>query len=116
MRISDWSSDVCSSDLEPVEMTLVLHQGGARQVVELVDRPRRQPGLHGLQQREILGQRDWYLRFAQRIEEAREHGESCGPGRRRSSRWPKQRSEEHTSELQQLMRNTYGVFLLKKKK
>src|SRR3546814_4169073 len=31
-------------------------------------------------------------------------------------RRPGQRSEEHTSELQSLMRNTYAVFCLKKKK
>src|SRR3546814_5562333 len=29
---------------------------------------------------------------------------------------PKRRSEEHTSELQSLMRNSYAVFCLKKKK
>src|SRR3546814_6719503 len=34
-------------------------------------------------------------------------------GRRRSRR---DRSEEHTSELQSLMRNSYAVFCLKKKK
>src|SRR3546814_11574733 len=40
-------------------------------------------------------------------------------GRRRSaplSRSPTQRSEEHTSELQSLMRISYAVFCLKKKK
>src|SRR3546814_1001625 len=31
-------------------------------------------------------------------------------------RWPKHRSEEHTSELQSLMRISYAVFCLKKKK
>src|SRR3546814_2159253 len=30
--------------------------------------------------------------------------------------WPKSRSEEHTSELQSLMRISYAVFCLKKKK
>src|SRR3546814_1289837 len=30
--------------------------------------------------------------------------------------WVKPRSEEHTSELQSLMRNSYAVFCLKKKK
>src|SRR3546814_3563187 len=29
--------------------------------------------------------------------------------------WPSGRSEEHTSELQSLMRNSYAVFCLKKK-
>src|SRR3546814_3818515 len=32
------------------------------------------------------------------------------------TRYPSVRSEEHTSELQSLMRNSYAVFCLKKKK
>src|SRR3546814_1685807 len=32
-----------------------------------------------------------------------------------TARWPQQRSEEHTSELQSLMRTSYAVFCLKKK-
>src|SRR3546814_2634800 len=39
-----------------------------------------------------------------------------GPGRRRKrGRGPGTRSEEHTSELQSLMRISYAVFCLKKK-
>src|SRR3546814_1047363 len=34
----------------------------------------------------------------------------------RSNIYPTRRSEEHTSELQSLMRNSYAVFCLKKKK
>src|SRR3546814_10292020 len=43
---------------------------------------------------------------------------SAGNRRRNSScRWPRRsRSEEHTSELQSLMRISYAVFCLKKKK
>src|SRR3546814_1329176 len=36
--------------------------------------------------------------------------------RGQSAAQPRQRSEEHTSELQSLMRNSYAVFCLKKKK
>src|SRR3546814_3724436 len=36
---------------------------------------------------------------------------ACWP---RAWRWSRQRSEEHTSELQSLMRNSYAVFCLKK--
>src|SRR3546814_971309 len=39
-------------------------------------------------------------------------GDGCGSGRKPSGR----RSEEHTSELQSLMRISYAVFCLKKKK
>src|SRR3546814_8321359 len=37
-------------------------------------------------------------------------------GNRRARRQQRQRSEEHTSELQSLMRISYAVFCLKKKK
>src|SRR3546814_6209399 len=40
-----------------------------------------------------------------------EHGEGC----RQEQRHQRQRSEEHTSELQSLMRISYAVFCLKKK-
>src|SRR3546814_4532286 len=42
-------------------------------------------------------------------------GWSCGPLVRNCALPPKQRSEEHTSELQSLMRISYAVFCLKKK-
>src|SRR3546814_6370567 len=35
MRISDWSSDVCSSDLEMVETAAILNQAGPRALVIL---------------------------------------------------------------------------------
>src|SRR3546814_3357456 len=55
--------------------------------------------------------------------EARHRGSAAGPGRRRPRRRPPERSgasparrsEEHTSELQSLMRISYAVFCLKKK-
>src|SRR3546814_4343600 len=51
---------------------------------------------------------------------AAHHGSSqgCGGGapRRGGRARPRHRSEEHTSELQSLMRNSYAVFCLKKKK
>src|SRR3546814_10337614 len=39
-----------------------------------------------------------------------------GTGHVRSTEWVAPRSEEHTSELQSLMRTSYAVFCLKKKK
>src|SRR3546814_4965504 len=44
----------------------------------------------------------------------REHGRAHGPGKTAGLGPP--RSEEHTSELQSLMRISYAVFCLKKKK
>src|SRR3546814_3575023 len=40
----------------------------------------------------------------------------CGPPRQGGPEHPGTRSEEHTSELQSLMRISYAVFCLKKKK
>src|SRR3546814_5831731 len=88
MRISDWSSDVCSSDLG--------RDGGcggaAQAVAELSERHRPEHRLRAaaLQGRELV------------------EGVRSDPDR--------PRSEEHTSELQSLMRNSYAVFCLKKKK
>src|SRR3546814_1378129 len=48
-----------------------------------------------------------------------QHRRSCQPGspeNRAGSERPQLRSEEHTSELQSLMRISYAVFCLKKKK
>src|SRR3546814_2612956 len=83
MRISDWSSDVCSSDLRSGD-------GYA--------------GRRGTHRRDI--------------------GRPPHPGRcgsssaalHRADRADAARSEEHTSELQSLMRISYAVFCLKKKK
>src|SRR3546814_6019341 len=85
MRISDWSSDVCSSDLSTSKS---LHLSG----VHLFN-PR--PG--------HIAEED--QRFVRRV--------SC----RCPCKQPAiPRSEEHTSELQSLMRISYAVFCLKKKK
>src|SRR3546814_5294224 len=92
MRISDWSSDVCSSDLVARRIGEGGREFGEPRLVvihaehELDDRRHRRAGLHG--DARILQQ----LRIALR------------------------RSEEHTSELQSLMRISYAVFCLKKKK
>src|SRR3546814_3218477 len=52
-----------------------------------------------------------YVRHA--IETAPGFGRGHGP---LNHGWPLRRSEEHTSELQSLMRTSYAVFCLKKKK
>src|SRR3546814_10494316 len=46
----------------------------------------------------------------------RDQGQPCGArGRHRQPDRPERRSEEQTSELQSLIRSSYGVFCLKKK-
>src|SRR3546814_9646567 len=111
MRISDWSSDVCSSDLDPV---MIEHVGDAVGGLQLGGRRggavRRRRRFRGLQRGGdahaavivILRRQDDRL-VAQRAADLR-HRLGGGP-----------RSEEHTSELQSLMRISYAVFCLKKK-
>src|SRR3546814_5733111 len=81
MRISDWSSDVCSSDLPALARTVG-------------------DGLGHL--------------FDVAVARIVQHKNLCHrePHNFRMVEW---RSEEHTSELQSLMRISYAVFCLKKK-
>src|SRR3546814_3296544 len=101
MRISDWSSDVCSSDLR-------LAAGSARRQGRPVHR------LH----------LDLEARLAQRLggdqREGRVHRDvgrlhDHHRGAVVAGGFERHRSEEHTSELQSLMRISYAVFCLKTK-
>src|SRR3546814_4688149 len=117
MRISDWSSDVCSSDLPrprgrriddaKVEMRIERGKIGIN-----VSQRARIVGIvfaaHAVRiDREAgkAGRRN-IVRLEQRLTRAKalEVGEGIG------------RSEEHTSELQLLMRISYDVLCLKKKR
>src|SRR3546814_6730723 len=96
MRISDWSSDVCSSDLRLGDFHVALltaTQAG----------PLRQLAAHSLD-RVLDGRVDLVLDGAI----------ACPTGCH--VRLLGRRSEERTSELQSLMRISYAVFCLKKKK
>src|SRR3546814_2610831 len=108
MRISDWSSDVCSSDLIAQSFEPAL----------LADRINN--GLNVLGRR-IGGKcRQFPVQAFQRCNfhtlrlatEKRGRDEIPIIGQRVTN---KARSEEHTSELQSLMRISYAVFCLKKK-
>src|SRR3546814_8814049 len=107
MRISDWSSDVCSSDLlAPCpsrcrDARVCPDPGGCRISRAPPDSPDR---WHPLQIDPA-----WLDRWE------RHALQSCGPGRALPASQPLYRSEEHTSELQSLMRISYAVFCLKKK-
>src|SRR3546814_3112054 len=112
MRISDWSSDVCSSDLR--ERSMSIHSS----VLELIgDTPIVKA------RRLDAGACELYLKLENQnpggsikdrigmsmIEAAEKRGD-IKPGDTLV------RSEEHTSELQSLMRIPYAVFCLKKKR
>src|SRR3546814_4517949 len=125
MRISDWSSDVCSADLpedaaarhlerDVVERLLAafvdfaklvdgdrgVGHGGASRMVWLSRQPSSSP------QRKLgsLASGDASFRWHDGMSV-----DDCPPQRALL------RSEEHTSELQSLMRISYAVFCLKKK-
>src|SRR3546814_3383057 len=124
MRISDWSSDVCSSDLAP-ELGAV--EACTNELIEkgrLDGRMTRMKKADGTEfwgavssRLATLGGRtisigtvvDLTDRMAKEAE-LREARETL------TDAVESLRSEEHTSELQSLMRNSYAVFCLKKKK
>src|SRR3546814_4789401 len=115
MRISDWSSDVCSSDLGVAKQGALLRE---REIQSLrVEIETLQEREHELE-RGIAAWRDRLLAAEQQREDAQRglymahRSVSELAGQLQSQ----QRSEEHTSELQSLMRISYAVFCLEKKK
>src|SRR3546814_10680478 len=109
MRICDWSSDVCSSDLEDGAIPrkyreliaiAVAHATGCVYCIEA----------HVKEARKIDVSKE-ELSEAIMISSALCAGAAGAHGGMASKR-----SEEHTSELQSLMRTSYAVFCLNKKK
>src|SRR3546814_5689540 len=105
MRISDWSSDVCSSDLV---LRAVLGQPPHRPAPARSAGPQLRPD--PVRHRPVPPR---LPRLPRHRGPARRHRRvpAVEPDRRH-----RPRSEEHTSELQSLMRISYAVFCLKKKK
>src|SRR3546814_3082784 len=116
MRISDWSSDVCSSDLAPHGAAVYTGRNVCTQRLGQFGQPLQRI----IQAPEAVEQPECCRRirrsaadpacdrqvFRQRQSGARSDAGACR----------KPRSEEHTSELQSLMRISYAVFCLKKQK
>src|SRR3546814_4670120 len=139
MRISDWSSDVCSSDLRQCSQR-ALHRCAVDPKVR-EKRPavrgrrgelKRERSPHRLVSRSPqsdvggrcrLDLRDKRFSSRQSCVEVLEHVPPCVHRHRRQQQLRERgkralqgfRSEEHTSELQSLMRISYAVFCLKKK-
>src|SRR3546814_7257166 len=115
LRISDWSSDVCSSDLVQVATDLA---GIEYLAIPLADLP----GQH--EQTSIPAPSNIICRRGRDIGQCQTqllkarfaHGTSPCSSVSDLSVKPNSRSEEHTSELQSLMRTSYAVFCLKNKK
>src|SRR3546814_2149786 len=126
MRISDWSSDVCSSDLSlELETPFTLPGRFPAKAKRRYSSPRHPAsqfpclssgGRGNSRDGPLLWERLWTN------QRQRRSGTACsGIGSLafcpiRCRRWRSIRSEEHTSELQSLMRISYAVFCLKKKK
>src|SRR3546814_1846281 len=119
MRISDWSSDVCSSDLEraghDVAVADILVDGDPGTGSLRADQ--FQGGRQGTvaEQPLPLSEHDREDGQVDLVDEAalEQRLQELGRALRQEIR---SRSEEHTSELQSLMRISYAVFCLKKKK
>src|SRR3546814_8131130 len=105
MRISDWSSDVCSSDLAPFRPVHLMRE----EIAQHRHRTPRHPISRRMPER---------LHPASAVGKDREvtscRGLACYLHARNFHEIG--RSEEHTSELQSLMRISYAVFCLKKTK
>src|SRR3546814_1028056 len=122
MRISDWSSDVCSSDLMDLKPVEAFMARAARLglVLRVVDNRYYPPdALARLGTiAETLAAED-----ADGLFDAAAFRDRSGIGRNLAIKVLEffdkagftRRSEEHTSELQSLMRISYAVFCLKKK-
>src|SRR3546814_5189925 len=127
MRISDWSSDVCSSDLQPLRGEQQISLPG--ELSTALSSERKLPAC-----RDTTRCGEWRLRHGMGS------GSSAGCSPAKRHRWEEvenpvssdfdlkarqatkgclwlvgSRSEEHTSELQSLMRISYAVFCLKQK-
>src|SRR3546814_5066967 len=119
MRISDWSSDVCSSDLLCADCNLMCidvlaPSAGLRRVLqERQERFKRRAWPHVLELHAIERPAD--VQILDRHDDQRLRAQLGLHGERGQNRHPDARSEEHTSELQSLMRISYAVFCLKKK-
>src|SRR3546814_9908885 len=113
MRISDWSSDVCSSDLTNHLDSLADRQHQRRPRVHRAGRARDAPPVEP-----DMSRLDHRLRDAARARDTQEPQQlvepdaSCGAGACHEC-VSSCRSEEHTSALQSLMRISYDVFCLK---
>src|SRR3546814_5958192 len=131
MRISDWSSDVCSSDLSDRGQRLPdPFSRDARTIVADLNEAVAALGNYDIDAGRSLERDRPVTRtpyrverilhiFADRVARLDIHARRQGLediGTDQKFRFLIRRSEEHTSELQSLMRISYAVFCLKKKK
>src|SRR3546814_6550212 len=123
----DWSSDVCSSDLLGLKVSPSCRERSSKNGLKngLKSRRFRWMSVDGARRKE--GRKQSFRPFFNHPWTLVDvHGQKSWSGKRVSNSRPQPwqgcalptelRSEEHTSELQSLMRISYAVFCLKKKK
>src|SRR3546814_8598678 len=138
MRISDWSADVCSSDLSAASCSCLTPTRSKRQKQRGASRAHPHPpprlkhsgagssGTFSRKREKGLSSPSYGTGLKRIAVPAGATGRRALPGFR-DRKGPNEnpaavrrhragRSEEHTSELQSLMRISYAVFCLKKKK
>src|SRR3546814_7493914 len=110
MRISDWSSDVCSSDLLDLRARAqILDRRDAFRDLIVAEDQR-------IARAERVGLGEALLHIALERHVGGDAGAAQIGEHALRTLGRRVRSEEHTSELQSLMRISYAVFCLKKKK
>src|SRR3546814_2192572 len=115
MHISDWSSDVCSSDLQTFELTRERFRGGIASELDVqqAQTSRDQARSDMAELTTLVAQDRNRLNL---LVGATVPAELLPTGLSpNGSTIAQLRSEEHTSELQSLMRISYAVLCLKKK-
>src|SRR3546814_8059353 len=111
MRISDWSSDVCSSDLADLKIGEAAR--GGKGAVDALDNLQRvgKAIVKPCENAEFIPtEAAQYVPLTKAGLQPPRNGDDQFVARNGTKR-----SEEHTSELQSLMRISYAVFCLKKK-
>src|SRR3546814_6996911 len=115
MRISDWSSDVCSSDLELTVTYLAGQIENGVDAVQLFDSWAGSLSPAQYEQWVIAPNAEIVRRLKALHPDTPVIGFPKGAGGKLRAYADETRSEEHTSELQSLMRISYAVFCLNKK-
>src|SRR3546814_3837502 len=134
MRISDWSSDVCSSDLTLARLwrragrgqLLGADRGGARRAGRIQRYDSIKSGSQFMKWHKQIALAGALAMLGGCAGQAPLAGSGAAPPPAEAFRlspgdkvkiatFGEERSEEHTSELQSLMRISYAVFCLKKK-
>src|SRR3546814_6596186 len=116
MRISDWSSDVCSSDLRGADGSpggMVSLDLALDDLVASIESLAYLPGWRALL---VAPAGSIAMSSIPEIAQSDTLDDYIAHYARHDLEPAAQRSEEHTSELQSLMRISYAVFCLKKKK